>query len=177
VLSNNSFTFNQHCQLVFVFSLHRNLFWPITKLARHSSLNARSFPPFFTSSFLSLLAKLWDPLVSPISFSRGQSGLKDESQPDAPPHPCLPNPRSPRSYKSCDLPFPLLPLSPACPLLLLLHPFCIAGPRAPRPLLFVLFPPSCVALHRCLSSILLQCCRPSLYAPLLQHAPAPTPPA
>jgi hypothetical protein len=114
-LSNKLFIFNQLYQLVFVFKLHLNLFRPITELARHSSLDARSFPPFFAFSFLSLLAKLWDPVVSTILFSRGQSGLKDKSQPDAPPHPCLPNPRSPRSYKSCDFPFPLLPLSPAWP--------------------------------------------------------------
>jgi hypothetical protein len=66
--SNNSFTLNQLCQLIFVFSLHLNLFRPITELARHSNLDPRSFPPFFTFSFLSLLAKLWGLLVSPISF-------------------------------------------------------------------------------------------------------------
>jgi hypothetical protein len=53
--------FNQHCKLIFMFR-------PITELARHSSLDARSFPPSFTSSLLSLLANLWGPLVSPILF-------------------------------------------------------------------------------------------------------------
>jgi hypothetical protein len=119
-----------------MFGPHLNLFRPITELARHSSPDARSFPPFFASSFLSLLAKLWDPLVSPILFSCGQSGLKDESEPDAPPRPCLLNLKSPRSYKSCDLPFSLCLSPPCAPLLLLLpHLFlllpALVSSRAP----------------------------------------------
>jgi hypothetical protein len=66
-LSNNPFTFNQHCQLVFMFGSYLNMFRPITELARYLSLDARSFPPSFTSSFLSLLANLWGLLVSPVS--------------------------------------------------------------------------------------------------------------
>jgi hypothetical protein len=50
-----------------MFSPHPNLFRPITELILHSSLDARSFPPSFTYSFLSLLTNLWGPLVNPIS--------------------------------------------------------------------------------------------------------------
>jgi hypothetical protein len=41
--SNNSFKFNQLCQLIFVFSLHPNLFRPMTELARDSSLKRGRF--------------------------------------------------------------------------------------------------------------------------------------
>jgi hypothetical protein len=127
--SNNSFMFNQLCQLVFVFSLHPNLFQPITELARHSSLDARSFPPFFTFSFLSLLANLWGPLVSPILslpwaiWTHGRvparcaaSSLLDKfSAPCDPPFSLRPRPppRTPVPRSLCVSPSAAPPASPA----------------------------------------------------------------
>jgi hypothetical protein len=66
MFSNSPFLFNQFGQRVFTFGPYLNLFQPITKLA----------PPFLfplsvTSSILSLLIKLWDLLVSPISSPVG----------------------------------------------------------------------------------------------------------
>jgi hypothetical protein len=81
MLPNKPFVFKQHYQLVFMSGPHPNLFRPITELARLSNLDARSFPPFFTSSILSLLVKLWDPLVGPISSSVGNPDSRTSPSP------------------------------------------------------------------------------------------------
>jgi hypothetical protein len=75
-LSNNLFMFNQHNQLVFTFGPHPNIFRHITELAR-----SISFSLSVTSSILSLLAKLWNPLVGPISSLVGNPDSRTSPSP------------------------------------------------------------------------------------------------
>jgi hypothetical protein len=75
-LLNKLFTFNQLCQLIFMISSHLNLFRPITELVRPFS-----FPLSVTSSILSLLAKLWNPLVGPISSLVGNLDSRTSPSP------------------------------------------------------------------------------------------------
>jgi hypothetical protein len=81
-----------------VFSPHPILFRPITE-----SLNLASVP------FSLNCGTRWLALSH---LSHGQSGLRNESQPDARPQLCLPNLTSKRSYKSATFFFPVTSLPP-----------------------------------------------------------------
>jgi hypothetical protein len=107
---NSSFTFNWLCQLVFVFSPHPNLFRRITELAW-----SISFSLSVTSSILSVLAKLWNPLINLISLSvsNADSGTSPSPMRRLVPACQIPHLQIPINGAASF--FPVASLSPGCP--------------------------------------------------------------